>query len=172
MSEQIINKVASSGLVSFDLEDYYPTNERVVYDIKQNLFQGIILREKDFRAFVKEHDWLQYENKFVAIVCSVDAVVPTWAYMLLATKLEGLAKELVFGGLQVLENQIMLHALKAIDFKQFEGKRVVVKGCSKYEIPNNVYVYLTTLLKPKVKSLMFGEPCSTVPLYKKMTVKR
>ena len=111
MSEEIVNKVASSGLVSFDLEDYYPTEERIVYDMKQNLFQEMILREKDFRTFVKEHDWKQYKDKFVAITCSVDAIVPTWAYMLLATKLEDIAKDVVFGTLEELENQIMISVL-------------------------------------------------------------
>ena len=167
MSEEIVNKVANSGLISFDLEDYYPTNERVVYDIKQNLFQEMILREKDFRAFVKEHDWSQYQDKFVAITCSADAIVPTWAYMLLATKLEGVTKGIVFGTLDELENQVMLDSLSSVDFSQFIDSRVVVKGCSKYNIPMNVYVYLTRQLTPVVKSLMFGEPCSTVPLYKR-----
>ena len=167
MSSEIINKVANSSLVSLDIEDYYPSNERVVYDIKQNLFQEMVLREKEFRSFVKEHDWSQYKNKFVAIICSVDAIVPTWAYMLLATRLEGVAKDFIFGDEAALENHIMISELTKIDFATFTDVRVVVKGCSKYDLSMNVYVFLTSKLKPVVKSLMFGEPCSSVPLYKK-----
>jgi hypothetical protein len=172
MSNEIINKVANSSLVSFDLEDYYPSNDRVEYDIEQNLFQSLMLREKDFRSFIREHDWLQYNNKFVAIGCSVDAVVPTWAYMLLATKLEGIAAKVVFGTISELNDSVLIDRLKEIDYDQYQEARVVVKGCSKYPISTNVYVFLSTQLKPRVKSLMFGEPCSTVPIYKKVVLKR
>jgi hypothetical protein len=167
MSDTIVNKVANSGLVSFDLEDYYPKEERVIYDVKDNLFQEMILKEKDFRQFLKEHDWEQYKNKNIAITCSVDAVVPTWAYMLLATKLEEVANAFVFGGLESLEVHLFTQILNNIDFSAFQDKKVVIKGCSKYEIPTTIYVDLTHRMKPFVKSLMFGEPCSTVPLYKK-----
>jgi hypothetical protein len=166
-TEEIINRVANSGLVSLDLEEYYPTGERVLYDLKDNLYQGMILREKDFREFLKNHDWSIYTGKNVAIVCSEDAIVPTWAYMLLATRLEPYAHTLVFGDLAALENKIFYEALSGIDLEAYRGARVVVKGCSKYPVPTAAYVEITRLLTPIVQSLMFGEPCSTVPLYKR-----
>ncbi|MGR3812095.1 DUF2480 family protein [Jiulongibacter sp. NS-SX5] len=167
MAEEIINRVAASGLITFDLEDYYHPGERVVYDLKDNLFMEAILKEKDFRAFLKENDWSVYEGKNVAIYCSVDAIIPTWAYMLLALRLEGIANVVVFGDLKDLEIKLFRDALSTVDFEQFKDTRVVVKGCSKVDMPTEVYVDLSQRLKPLVKSLMFGEPCSTVPLYKK-----
>ncbi|WP_304232241.1 DUF2480 family protein [Jiulongibacter sediminis] len=167
MAEEIINRVASSGLISLDLEDYYHPGERVVYDLKDNLFMEAILREKDFREFLKEHDWSTYQGKNVAITCSVDAIIPTWAYMLLTLKLEPFANCVVFGSLNDLEIKLYENALNGIDFDQYRDARVVVKGCSKVEVPTAVYVEISRRLQPVVKSLMFGEPCSTVPLYKK-----
>lgn len=167
MQEEIINKVAQSGLVSLDLEDFYDEGERVVYDLKDNLYMGLILKEKDFREFLKTHDWTQYQGKNVAITCTEDAIVPTWAYMLLAIQLESYANILVFGDLEDLENKLYQDALSKINPADYAGKRVVVKGCSKVPVPTSAYVEITRLLKPHVLSLMFGEPCSTVPLYKK-----
>ena len=167
MAEEIINRVASSGLISLDLEDYYHPGERVVYDLKDNLFMEAILREKDFREFLKEHDWSTYQGKNVAITCSVDAIIPTWAYMLLTLKLEPFANCVVFGSLSDLETKLYENALNSIDFEEYRDARVVVKGCSKVEVPTAVYVEISRGLQPVVKSLMFGEPCSTVPLYKK-----
>jgi len=167
MSNLIINKVVNSGLVSFDLEEYHPIGERIIYDLKENLFQGIILKEKDFRSFLKDHDWEQYRDKNIAITCSVDAIVPTWAYMLLSVKLEGIANNVVFGDLEQLEIHLYTKVLDKLDFSAFTDEKVVIKGCSKINIPTTVYVDLTNRLKPFAKSLMFGEPCSTVPLYKK-----
>lgn len=166
MENEIVNKVAASGLVTLDLEDYYDRHERVVYDIKENLFMGLVLKEKDFREFLKTNDWSVYIGKNVAITCSEDAIIPTWAYMLLAIYLEPHANMVVFGDLTDLEKKLYGEVLAKIDFEQFRNARVVVKGCSKFEIPTEVYVELTRKLKPIVKSLMFGEPCSTVPLYK------
>jgi Protein of unknown function (DUF2480) len=166
MENIIENKVANSGLISLDLEDYYPSGERLIYDLKQNLFMELILKEKDFRTFLKENDWSFYKDSHVAIKCSVDAIVPTWAYMLLATYLEPHVKTLVFGDLEALETQIYKNVFDNLDWKPFLDARVVVKGCSKIKIPTAVYVELSQRLKPIVKSLMFGEPCSTVPLYK------
>lgn len=165
--ETIINRVANSPLITFNLEDYYLQGERVVYDIKQNLFQEMVLREKDFRAFVKEHDWSQYQDQYVALTCSVDAIVPTWAYMLLATKLEPYASNVVFGNLETLEAVLFKEALAKIDLEQFKDAKVVVKGCGKYPVPVFAYAEITRLLRPYAASIMYGEPCSTVPLYKK-----
>ncbi|ODS84703.1 MAG: hypothetical protein ABS46_02950 [Cytophagaceae bacterium SCN 52-12] len=166
-TEEIINKVAASGLVSLDLEEFYHHGERVVYDLKDNLFQGLILREKDFRAFLKEHDWSAYEGKNVAVTCSEDAIVPTWAYMLLTLQLAPYAHMVVFGSREELDSKLFFDALSRIDVESFRDKKVVVKGCSKYPVPVSAYVEITRLLKPVVQSLMFGEPCSTVPLYKR-----
>jgi hypothetical protein len=138
----------------------------VVYDIKDNLFQEMILREKDFRAFVKNHDWSQYQDKNVAIICSVDAIVPTWAYMLLALQLEPYAHHFVFGDLAALEQSLFQDALGKIDVEEFRDKKVVIKGCGDLPIPEYAYVELTRLLRPVVATMMYGEPCSTVPLFK------
>ncbi|RYG09297.1 MAG: DUF2480 family protein, partial [Chitinophagaceae bacterium] len=162
IQENFVNKVANSGLITLNLEDYYQHGERVAYDIKDNLFQGLILREKDFRAFVKEHDWSQYTDKNVAVYCSADAIVPTWAYMLLANKLAPYANEVVFGTLETLEAVLFSKALNKIDINTFAGERIVVKGCADFNVPVAAYVEITNLLTPVVKSIMYGEPCSTV----------
>lgn len=164
---EIINKVAQSGLISFDLADYYHKGERVLYDIKDNLFMGLILKEKDFREFVKNHDWSQYEGKNVAITCTADAIVPTWAYMLLATRIEPHANMLVFGDLQDLEDALFKDALSKVELEKFKDERVVIKGCGDIPVPVSAYVEITRKLRPVVKSIMYGEPCSTVPLYKR-----
>jgi hypothetical protein len=166
-TEEIVNRVATSGIISLDLEELYNPYERVLFDIKDHLFQGLILREKDFREFLKSNDWSVYEGKHVAIICSEDAIVPTWAYMLLAVHLEPFARKVVFGDLNQLEDVLFEEAIQKLDLEEFAGKRVVVKGCSKVAVPISAYVTVTKLLKPYVQSLMFGEPCSTVPLYKK-----
>lgn len=165
--ETIVNRVANSPLITFNLEDYYPKGERVVYDIRQNLFQEMILKEKDFRASVKEHDWSQYKDQYVALTCSVDAIVPTWAYMLLITKLEPYANMVVFGSLETLEAVLFKETLSKIDLEQFKDAKVVIKGCGKLPVPAFAYTEITRLLRPYAASIMYGEPCSTVPLYKK-----
>lgn len=167
MSEEIINRVANSGLITFNLEDIYPKGDRVLYDIKVNLWQEMALKEKDFRDFVKTHDWSIYQDKYVAIHCSVDAIVPTWAYMLLTTKLAPFAKKVVFGNLQELENILFEEALTKVNAQEYLDARVVIKGCSDIQIPAAAYVRITEILQPVAKILMYGEPCSTVPLYKK-----
>lgn len=167
MAEEIINRVAASPLVTIDLEDYYHKGERITYDLAQNLFQGMVLREKDLREFVKEHNWSQYEGKNVALTCSEDAIVPTWAYMLVATRLEGVANMVVMGSQDTLEFALYKEALERINPEDFADKPVVIKGCGKLPVPDSAYVELTRLLKPYAKSIMYGEPCSTVPLYKK-----
>jgi hypothetical protein len=159
IQENIVNKVASSGLLTLNLEEYYDKGERVLYDMKENLFHGLILREKDFREFIKTHDWASYTGKNVAIICS--------AYMLLANKLKPFANEVVFGNLETLEAVLFTKALAKIDLNVYAGERVVVKGCGDIDVPVSAYVEITNLLTPVVKSIMYGEPCSTVPVYKR-----
>jgi len=166
IQENIINKVAASGLITFNLEDYLHQGERIVYDLEDNLFQGLILKEKDFREFVKNHDWSTYQGKNVALLCSADAIVPTWAYMLLASRMAPYVHELVFGDLEALENRLFMKALAQLDLSAFAGARVVIKGCANPNIPIAAYVEITRLLSPVVKSIMYGEPCSTVPIFK------
>lgn len=167
IQENIVNKVAASGLVTLNLEEYFHKGERLVYDIKDNLFHGLILKEQDFRAFIKAHDWEQYLDKNIAITCSADAIVPTWAYMLLANKMKPFANEIVFGSLETLETVLYAKALANIDINQFAGERVVIKGCADIQVPVSAYVEITALLTPIAKSIMYGEPCSTVPIYKR-----
>lgn len=165
--EEIINKVNRSPLVSLDLEELYPQGERVLYDLKENLFQGLILKEKDFRAFVKEYDWSLYQDKYVAITCTTEAIVPTWAYMLLTIHLEPYARHIVFGNLEDLEKVLFQQVLSSINLQDYADKKIVIKGCSKLPIPTTAYIEITRLLRPVVSSIMYGEPCSTVPLFKK-----
>jgi Protein of unknown function (DUF2480) len=165
--EDIVNKVANSGLVQIDLETLYPSGERVVFDLKDLLYEGLLLREKDFRAFIKTHAWENYTGKHIAITCSTDAIVPTWAYMLLSIHLAPYAQTVVFGTLSTLEQLLFSKALQQIDLRMYQDAKVVVKGCSKQEVPLSAYVELSKMLRPVVSSLMFGEPCSTVPLYKR-----
>jgi len=165
--DTIINKVSQSGLATIDLETYYDESPREVYDIKEQLFMGLMLKEKEFRDFIKTNDWTKYTGKHVAIVCSADAIVPTWAFMLVANKLSGLAKSFVFGDLSLLEFSLFKNEIDAINFEDYRDQRVVVKGCSKKPVPVSAYVYLTEKLTPIVKSIMYGEPCSTVPVYKR-----
>lgn len=167
IQENFVNKVANSGLIVLNLEDYYPKGDRFLYDIKDNLFQGLILREKDFREFVKNHDWSQYSGKNIAITCSQDAIVPTWAYMLLANKIQPFADEVVFGSLETLEAVLFSKALAKINIADFADERVVVKGCADFDVPVAAYVEITAMLTPVVKSIMYGEPCSTVPIFKR-----
>ena len=167
IQENIINKVAQSGLVTLDPAQFYAPGERVVYDIKDNLFHGLMLREKDFREFVKTHDWAQYEGKNVAVTCSADAIVPAWAYMLLANRLAPYAREVVFGDTELLETVLFVKEIARMDPEQYRDQRLVIKGCGDIPVPVSAYVELTKKLTPVAKSLMFGEPCSTVPIYKR-----
>jgi hypothetical protein len=167
IQDNIINKVALSGLVTLDPAIFSPAGDRVVYDLKNNLFRELILREKDFRDFVKEHNWQQYQDKFVAVTCTADAIVPAWAYVLLANKLAPYANEIVYGDLEVLETILFLKNIGKLDVAEYTGQRVVLKGCGDIYVPVSAYVELAKKLTPVVKSLMFGEPCSTVPIFKK-----
>ncbi len=167
MEEVFVNKVANSGLITFNLEDYFPEGQRKYIDIKDILFMGMVLKEKDFRDWVKTHDWSPYKNCYVAIGCSADAIVPTWAYMLITAKLSGIASEVVFGDLQALESVLWRNALSDIDLTQFVDGKIVVKGCGDLPVTDAAYSEITRLLTPIVKSIMYGEPCSTVPVFKK-----
>jgi hypothetical protein len=165
--EGIVNRVAGSSLISLDLEDYYHKGERVVYDMAQNLFQGLILKEKDFRDFIKNNNWDVYSGKNVAIVCTADAILPTWAYMLLLSKLTPYANMVVAGDLADLEQALYQQAISQIDFAKFKDAKIVVKGCGKLPVPVFAYAELTRKLLPYAASIMYGEPCSTVPVYKR-----
>jgi Protein of unknown function (DUF2480) len=167
MENKIVNRVATSLLVTFDLEEFHVAGERVVLDIKDLLFQGMVLKEKDFREFIRTHEWSFYRNKFVAITCSVDAIVPTWAFMLLSVALQPFAKRVVFGDLNMLEFQLFSEALSTVNWESYRGAKVVIKGCSKVNVPVAAYVEVTNRLRPVSASIMYGEPCSTVPLFKR-----
>lgn len=166
MSE-IVNRVSSSAIVSINMEEFYPQEERIVFDLKSFLFHELVLREKDFRQNLRDLDWSNYSNKWVAVSCTADAIIPTWAYMLVCTYLEGLAKGYVIGTLENLEQFIAEITLAEITKLDFKDRPVVIKGCSKFPIPLFAYGRLISLLQGEAKSLMFGEPCSTVPLFKK-----
>ncbi len=166
MSE-IVNRVAQSKLLTFDLEDYYPAGERVLLDIKEWLYEEIILKEKDFRAHVANHDWEQYKNVFVALCCSSDAIIPGWAYMLVSTKLQPYAKKVVLGSMEDLETTLFQPIIEDLDISDFKDKPVIIKGCSNKPVPPNAYLWATIKLQPVAKSIMYGEACSSVPLFKR-----
>jgi hypothetical protein len=167
IQETIVNKVAQSGLITVDLANYAPNADVLVYDIKDNLFHGLILKEKDFREFIKEHDWSQYSGKHVGIICSTDAIVPTWAYMLLANKLEPHARSVHFGDADTVRDTVFAENMKDIDFSAYQDQRVVVKGCGDIYVPESAFVTFTVNLSKVAKSIMYGEPCSTVPVFKR-----
>ena len=166
MSKEIINKIANSKLITIDLEDYYPQGKRVVIDIKNWLFEEIILKEKDFRTSVNEHDWTQYQDNFVALTCSSDAIIPSWAYMLITTNLASFAKKIIVGDLSELETAIFQEIISDLHVDEYKNCPIIIKGCSEKEIPETAYVQLVSKLIPVAKSVMYGEACSTVPLFK------
>jgi hypothetical protein len=163
----IVNKVATSSLITLSLEDFYPKGERKSLDLAPWLYEGMILREKEFRKHIQEHDWSIYKSAYVAVHCSADAIIPQWAYMLVGTALEGTAAFSVFGDHEALENHLMEQALAQFDFSQYKDQRVILKGCSDLPISPQAYFSFATRLKPFAKSIMFGEACSTVPIYKR-----
>jgi len=167
MSEPIINKVAESGLITLNLEEYYPREEFLLFDLKPFLFMEMILKEKDFRQALQQHEWSSYNNKIVAVTCTADAVIPVWAYMLVATYLQPIAKEVIMGDIETARKQIFLKNIEAINEADFTDQRVVVKGCGDLPIGEYAYMEITKKLRPVAKSIMYGEPCSTVPVYKK-----
>ncbi|MDF2455676.1 MAG: hypothetical protein K0R51_1669 [Cytophagaceae bacterium] len=167
MSDEIVNRVATSALKTIDLDDFYASGERMAFDMASLLFQGLILREKDFREFVASHDWSLYKDKNVAVYCSADAIIPSWAVMVLITKLQPVAHQVIFGTLEELEHKLFSDALSSIDLSSYKDSKVVIKGCGKHPVPAYAFAELTRLLTPYVSSLMYGEPCSTVPVYKR-----
>jgi hypothetical protein len=167
MSDEIVNKVAQSQLITLDLETYYPAEEIVLFDLKPHLFMELILKEKEFRAALQNHDWSVYQNKIVAVTCTADAIIPMWAYMLVASYLQPVSKDVVFGDVDTARKQIFLQRIDAINTEEFVDKRIVVKGCGDVPIGEFAYLAITKKLVPVVKSIMYGEPCSTVPIFKR-----
>lgn len=167
MPDEIVNRVSQSKLVTFDLEEYYPEGKRVVLDIKNWLFEGFILKEKEFRNYISEHDWVQYKDAFVALDCSSDAIIPGWANMLLASKLQPFAKKVIIGSLEQLESSLYQSIIENIDVTEYRDKPVIIKGCTDKPVPPNAYIWITSKMQRVAKSVMYGEACSSVPLYKK-----
>jgi hypothetical protein len=167
MEEAITNKVSESALITLNLEEFYPKEEIALFDIKDFLFMGLILKEKDFRESLKNIDWDIYNNKAVAVTCSADAVIPMWAYMLIAASLQPIAKEIIFGTREELIKQLLLKNIAQLQTEEYKDKRVVIKGCGDLPVGEAAYLQATALLRPVVKSIMYGEPCSTVPIFKK-----
>lgn len=166
MEDIIINKVAQSSIETLDLEKFYPEGDNLAFDLKDYLFMEQILKEKDYRESLKNVDWRVYENKNVCITCTADAVIPLWAYMLAMSYLQPVARNVVVGNEAFMHEVLFLRNLWKIDPAEYEGKRIVVKGCGEKEIPASAYAEITRILRPVVKSIMYGEPCSTVPVYK------
>jgi hypothetical protein len=165
--DEIVNKVANSVLEVFDLEDYYPIGIRTQLDISQWLLDGFLLKEKDFREALKNHDWSQFQNHFVAIHCSTDAIIPAWASILVTVYISPFAKKVVFGNLTDLETSLYQEILPTLDYSKYQDKPVILKGCSKKPVPESAYIMAIQKLQPFAKSIMYGEACSAVPLYKK-----
>ena len=165
--EEIINRVAESGIKTINLENLIPQGKRSEIDLKDLLFQGFVLKENDFRTFINETQWSSYSDNFVNVVCSADAIIPNWAYMLVASRLSGVAEKVIFGDKNALESQLLLDEINKIDLNEYRDERVIIKGCSDKAIGEDAYLNLTLRLTPVVKSLMFGEPCSAVPVFKK-----
>jgi len=169
MSETIINKVAESGLVTIDLEDFYPKQDAVLFDLKDYLFMGLILKEKDFRESLKKEDWEKFRNKYVAIACTADAIIPIWAYMLVVSYLQPVAADVIQGDEKELHRYLFIKNIEALNCDEYIDKRIVIKGCGDLPIGEFVYTEITKKLRPIAKSIMYGEPCSTVPVFKKAT---
>lgn len=167
MSELLVNKVAESGIITLDLEDYYPKEAVTVFDLKDYLFMGLILKEKDFREALKTMDWQPYQGKTVTVTCSADAIIPMWAYMLVSAYLQPIAAEVLFGTQAEATTQLLLKNIAAIDASTFADQRIVIKGCGEMPIGEAAYLQITNQLRPVAKSIMYGEPCSTVPIFKR-----
>lgn len=165
--EEIVNRVANSPLVTIDLENFYPEGKRLLFDLKDFLYEELILREKEFREQLKSHDWKQYQDAYVALDCSTDAIIPAWAFLLVATYLQPYAKRIVKGDLEDLETSLYQEIISQMDVTPYENKKIIIKGCSKKPVPDAAYIQLIEKIQPHVQSLMYGEACSTVPLLKK-----
>jgi Protein of unknown function (DUF2480) len=171
MSDAIINKVTESSLVEIDLEKFYPHEEVVLFDVKDYLFMGLILKEKDFREALKTLNLEAYKNKYVAVTCTADAIIPVWAYMLIAAYLQPIATDVYFGDVVTLHRTLFLNNIHKINVQQFDDKRVVVKGCGELPVGEFAYLEIAKMLRPVAKSIMYGEPCSTVPIFKKSIIR-
>ena len=167
MAEEIINRIANSKLINIDLEELYPNGKRILFDIKDWLFEGIILKEKDFREHVTNHDWSQYQDNYVALTCSEDAIIPSWAYLLLSSELAPFAKKIVVGNLEMLETVLFQDIIQNFKVDDFKDKPIIIKGCAEKPIPPSAFAFLIQKLQPIAKTIMYGEACSTVPLYKR-----
>lgn len=167
MNDRIVNRVEQSGLIQINLDEFYPQGERVSFDLKAGLHDGMILIEKEFRDFVEQINWKEYQHQFVHVYCSEDAIVPLWAFMLIVSKLKPYARQVVMGTEADLEKAIFNHIFNEHDFTQYDNKNVIVKGCGKNPIPESVFVEFTNRLQDHARKIMFGEACSAVPLYKK-----
>ncbi|WP_062053584.1 DUF2480 family protein [Aquimarina longa] len=168
MAEEIINRVANNkNLITFDLEDYYPEGDRILFDIKDWLFEGLLLREKEFRKQVSDHDWSQYKDTYVALNCSTDAIIPGWAYLLVTSALLPFTKKVVVGSLETLETVLYTPIINTIDISSYKDKLIIIKGCAHKPVPQGAYIAILQKLQPIAKSIMYGEACSAVPLYKR-----
>lgn len=166
MTDEIVNRIAKSKLVTIDLEELFPKGERLVFDISKWLYEGLILKEKDFRDSIKQQTWQNYKDNYIAISCSTDAIIPSWAYLLVSSNLTPYAKTVVVGDLNLLETVIFTKIIDNLDISFYKNKSVIIKGCANKPIPNTAYTALVQKLQPVVKSIMYGEACSTVPIYK------
>lgn len=165
--DTLVNKVANSGLITINLEHYYPEQDMITFDLKDYLFMEMILKEKDFRKALKEHDWAQYENKVLLVTCSADAIIPLWAYLLITSYAQPYAYDIYKGDEEAYLSHYYHKLISAMDMSPYAGQRIVIKGCSKKDVPEQAYIALARALRPEAQSIMFGEPCSTVPIYKR-----
>lgn len=167
MEEDIINKVAESGIITINLEDFFPKEDIVIFDLKPLLFRELILKEKEFRETLKNSDWSIYTEKVVGVTNTAEAIIPMWAYMLVASYIQPYAKTILFGNEDYVKHSLLIKNIESIEIEEYKEKRIVIKGCGDIALPEAAYIAITNKLRPVVKSLMFGEPCSTVPVYKK-----
>jgi len=166
MDDVIINRVANSGLVTIDLEDFLPKEKIETFDLKEHLFKGLILKEKDFREALKNFDWEIYRNKYVAITCTADAIIPLWAYMLVTAYVQPIAKDVYAGTVEEMRKYVCLKNISTVKFEEFAGQRIIVKGCGDQQVDSTIYAEITKQLRPFAKSIMYGEACSNVPIFK------
>ena len=166
MDDVIINRVANSGLVTIDLEDFLPKEKIETFDLKEHLFKGLILKEKDFRETLKNFDWEIYRNRYVAITCTADAIIPLWAYMLVTAYVQPIAKDVYAGTVEEMKKYVCLKNISNIKFEEFAGQRIIIKGCGDQQVDSTIYAEITKQLRPLAKSIMYGEACSNVPIFK------